>query len=41
VPRPSLDHKEFNGHLSKAENLPGEDDEVEIVEDEEQGYSGW
>lgn len=45
APGPSLDHKGFDGHLSKAEqsaeNLSGEDDEVEIVEDEEQGYSGW
>jgi hypothetical protein len=43
VPRPSLDDKGFNEHLSKAEqsaeNLPGEDDEVEIIEDEEQGYT--
>jgi hypothetical protein len=35
TPGPSLDHKGFNGHLSKAEqsaeNLPGEDDKVEIV----------
>jgi len=37
VPGPSLDEKGLNGDLSKAEqsagNLPGEDDEVEIVED--------
>ncbi|OAX36114.1 hypothetical protein K503DRAFT_784589 [Rhizopogon vinicolor AM-OR11-026] len=42
-PGPSLDDKVFNGHLSKAEqsaeNILGEDDEVEIIEDEEQGYT--
>jgi hypothetical protein len=39
APGPSLDDKGFNEHLSKAEqsgeNLPGEDDEVEVIEDEE------
>ncbi|OAX31193.1 hypothetical protein K503DRAFT_806282 [Rhizopogon vinicolor AM-OR11-026] len=43
APGPSLDDKGFNGHLSKAEqsaeNLSGEDGEVEIIEDEEHGYT--
>jgi hypothetical protein len=43
APGPSLNDNGFNKYLSKAEqsaeNLPGEDDEVEIIEDEEQGYT--